>query len=212
MAMDQDWRDGFFFLGNQLSLDFLNTLPDLGQAPHELLPDTVALLRWTVAAGITTSAQAKALQKDWTKRNATGLTRLHAFREEWRKIVLGIEAGKASPRAFITKLNGLLERYPMVDEVVRGEGFAVKPARHRRFEQRKPADFFAPLADAVATLLTAADYSRIRKCAKCGLHFYDTSKKGTRHWCSMRLCGNRYKVRAYYERKKSGDKPQSANS
>src|SRR5438309_11915489 len=28
------------------------------------------------------------------------------------------------------------------------------------------------------------------------LHFHDISKKGTRRWCSMQLCGNRLKVAA----------------
>jgi predicted RNA-binding Zn ribbon-like protein len=34
------------------------------------------------------------------------------------------------------------------------------------------------------------------------LHFQDTSKKGTRRWCSMRLCGNRHKVAAYADRQR----------
>jgi len=33
-----------------------------------------------------------------------------------------------------------------------------------------------------------------------GLDFYDTSKKGTRRWCSMKMCGNRAKVAAWTER------------
>jgi len=41
---------------------------------------------------------------------------------------------------------------------------------------------------------------RVRKYANCVLHFHDTSKKGTRRWCSMQLCGNRFKVAAYAAR------------
>jgi len=199
--MDKDWRNGFLFLGNQISLDFLNTQPDLGAGPQELISNNAALLHWVVAAGLATTVKAKALQKNWANSHTAELKQLLGFREEWRKVAIGIEAGKASPHVFITYLNGLLERYHMVDEVVRNDAAAEKLVRHRRFELRTPADLFAPLADAIATLLTEADYSRIRKCAKCVLHFYDTSKKGTRHWCSMRLCGNRNKVRAYYRRK-----------
>jgi len=38
--MSKDWRDGFLFVGNQLSLDFLNTRPVIDGKPVELLPDS----------------------------------------------------------------------------------------------------------------------------------------------------------------------------
>ena len=41
------------------------------------------------------------------------------------------------------------------------------------------------------------DCGRVRKCACCVGHFFDTSEKGTHRWCSMGLCGNRLKVAAY---------------
>src|SRR5260370_6103578 len=43
----------------------------------------------------------------------------------------------------------------------------------------------------IAALLADLDRAKIRKCSNCVLHFYDTSKKGTRRWCSMQICGNR---------------------
>lgn len=38
---------------------------------------------------------------------------------------------------------------------------------------------------------------RVRTCAAgdCGLMYLDTSRSGSRTWCSMRRCGNRHKVR-----------------
>ncbi|MFJ6796642.1 CGNR zinc finger domain-containing protein [Streptomyces sp. NPDC091268] len=43
---------------------------------------------------------------------------------------------------------------------------------------------------------------RIRKCAsdRCVLHFHDTSRNGTRRWCSMASCGNRAKASRHYAR------------
>ncbi|MFF4367421.1 CGNR zinc finger domain-containing protein [Streptomyces sp. NPDC001594] len=43
---------------------------------------------------------------------------------------------------------------------------------------------------------------RIRKCASetCILHFHDTSRNGTRRWCSMAVCGNRAKASRHYAR------------
>ncbi|GCB49365.1 CGNR zinc finger domain-containing protein [Streptomyces sp. NL15-2K] len=51
-------------------------------------------------------------------------------------------------------------------------------------------------------LTTAPD--RIRGCAHeaCILHFFDTSRNGTRRWCSMAACGNRAKASRHYARTK----------
>jgi predicted RNA-binding Zn ribbon-like protein len=46
---------------------------------------------------------------------------------------------------------------------------------------------------------------RLRVCAAddCGLFILDTSRPNNRRWCSMELCGNRSKIRAY--RARNGD-------
>jgi predicted RNA-binding Zn ribbon-like protein len=70
------------------------------------------------------------------------------------------------------------------------------------FETAQPEDLLGPLAHAAATLFAETDRERVRKCGYCVLHFHDTSKKGTRRWCSMQLCGNRMKVAAYAARRR----------
>ncbi|WP_049575791.1 CGNR zinc finger domain-containing protein [Nocardiopsis sp. SBT366] len=47
---------------------------------------------------------------------------------------------------------------------------------------------------------------RIRGCANpaCVLHFFDTSKNGTRRWCSMSGCGNRAKAARHHARERAG--------
>ncbi|MBK3630046.1 CGNR zinc finger domain-containing protein [Streptomyces sp. MBT49] len=52
-------------------------------------------------------------------------------------------------------------------------------------------------------VLSAAP-DRIRGCAQetCVLHFFDTSRNGTRRWCSMAVCGNRAKASRHYARAK----------
>lgn len=47
--------------------------------------------------------------------------------------------------------------------------------------------------------------ARLRECQSedCYLLFFDTSRPGTRRWCSMRRCGNRRKVDAYRAREAS---------
>ncbi|MEU4566776.1 CGNR zinc finger domain-containing protein [Micromonospora sp. NPDC023956] len=55
---------------------------------------------------------------------------------------------------------------------------------------------------AAADLLTTADRPRIRACPgdDCGWLFVDP--RGRRRWCSMAVCGNRAKVRAFASRQR----------
>ncbi len=62
-----------------------------------------------------------------------------------------------------------------------------------------------PLAAVVAVALTsmvAGTWGRLKVCRKCEWSFYDTSKNRSGSWCSMQLCGNRTKTRAYRSRRK----------
>jgi predicted RNA-binding Zn ribbon-like protein len=49
-------------------------------------------------------------------------------------------------------------------------------------------------------------WSRLKACRQCSWIFYDTSKNRSGSWCSMQLCGNRTKTRAYRRRKSAGAK------
>jgi len=51
--------------------------------------------------------------------------------------------------------------------------------------------------------LLGREPARIRRCASpdCVLHFYDTSRNGTRRWCSMAGCGNRAKAARHAARR-----------
>jgi predicted RNA-binding Zn ribbon-like protein len=49
-------------------------------------------------------------------------------------------------------------------------------------------------------------WRRLKACRKdtCRWAFYDHSKNGSSHWCSMDACGSREKARSYRERHRSG--------
>ena len=200
-GMSSDWRDGFLFIGNHLALDFLNTKPVIDGQAVEMLPDGGALARWLAAAGLIPQPQSARLKRQWNSPEFTAdLAQLWNLRESLRKVLFQMEAGDPPSSGFITELNRLLARYPSVDHVAKGEAGL---ERRKWFAPEVPEHLFAPLADAIADLLTNAPAERIRKCRSCVLHFYDTSRKGTRLWCSMNLCGNRSKVAAYAERNRA---------
>ena len=202
-ANRSDWQDGFLFVGNELVLDFVNTRPALDGKATELLTDFRAVLRWFAAAELLNSEQAASLARQWggTAEAEKTTAAMKDLRERLREEVLGWEEGRTIRRTMVHELNGLMRAHPMRTRVVmNGAAYSTK----LWFEVREPEDLLAPLAHSAAILFANGDRARVRKCANCVLHFHDTSKKGTRRWCSMQLCGNRFKVAAYAARQRGG--------
>ncbi|MER6207863.1 CGNR zinc finger domain-containing protein [Streptomyces sp. NPDC001642] len=58
------------------------------------------------------------------------------------------------------------------------------------------------LVETVAANVAGGGWSRLKLCASadCRWAFYDTSRNGGGRWCSMDVCGNRNKTRAYRRR------------
>jgi predicted RNA-binding Zn ribbon-like protein len=63
------------------------------------------------------------------------------------------------------------------------------------------------LDDVVAAAFGAmldGSWARLKACRNCHWSFYDYSPNRSATWCSMQLCGNRKKTRAYRRRKAEG--------
>lgn len=62
----------------------------------------------------------------------------------------------------------------------------------------------ARIAAAIMDSVAAGTWPRLKVCQEdtCRWAFLDTSKNRSRAWCSMRVCGNRTKTRAYRARQK----------
>ena len=196
-----DWIDGFLFVGNELVLDFLNTRPLLEGKPVELLTDFATLLRWFEAADVLNPQQFSRLQRTWreTAKAQKTTESMRDLRENLRREIFAWERGEPLRPSTIANLNTMMAAHPM----------RTRLTTHQRaystdlwFELREPEGLFAPLAHSAVKLFSEVDRKRVRKCDQCVLHFHDTSKKGTRRWCSMQLCGNRLKVAAYAARRR----------
>jgi len=196
------WKDGFLFVGNLLVLDFINTRPVIDGEPMELLSDLGAVLRWYVAAGLLSLRQANELRKKWGN-SATGRAAvkvLQAWREQLRSALITWETGREVPKSAVKRLNRLMADYPVLTRLTLN---GRKLASESWFRPQTPEGLIAPVARSAAMLFTTVDRNRVRVCGNCVLHFVDTSKKGTRRWCSMELCGNRLKVAAYTARRRN---------
>ena len=84
---------------------------------------------------------------------------------------------------------------------------------HLSLRLAPPADL-VPLAEgvdgalgrvlaAVLACLWDGSWPRLKACRNCHWAFYDESRNRSAAWCSMQLCGNRQKTRAYRRRRKA---------
>ncbi|GAA3836493.1 CGNR zinc finger domain-containing protein [Amycolatopsis tucumanensis] len=171
--------------GEPLCLDLLNTYWIGENGPEDLLDSTDGVGVWLHSAGLADRAVA----------NEATRGALRETREVLRALVDG-EAGRDAAR----ELNLILERGALRYRL----GAAGPEARGTTDD---PAWLPAWLAATDYLGLVDGKPERIKRCAahpKCVLHFYDTTKNGTRRWCSMAGCGNRAKAARHYERERAG--------
>ena len=206
-----DVRAGYFFISNNLALDFINSRPVLEGQPKELLNSFGSLMRWYVAAGLLIAEAGAAFHRRWrdTPQAMAALEQALAFRERLRQEIILVEASKGVRPKMITELNHLLQKHVLPLQIVPlAEGFV----EEFRFAPGVPTDLLGPLVYAAADLFTKFDLRRFRRCQNCVFHFNDTTKNDTRRWCSMKLCGNRAKVASYVARQRQAEPPRRTKS
>jgi predicted RNA-binding Zn ribbon-like protein len=197
----------FYLVGNNLSVDFVNTRIRENGAPKELLESFDDLIAWAARANLSNLSQAKALLQDWSGRpKAAQVLKLALnFRESLREMVIDAVRGAAIKPAVVEAINIIMKAENGYAEVVRTEeGFE----KRFRADFSDPVQLLAPIAEAAADLLCYGNLAHLKKCegADCVLHFYDTTKNHSRRWCNMAACGNRAKVAAFYQRQSKKQK------
>jgi predicted RNA-binding Zn ribbon-like protein len=185
----------FFFLGERLAIDLLNTVVVEDGRVRDLLQGSKDVAAWAEAAGALPHG---ALGGSAARHEPE---RLRSFRETLRRGLVAWAAGVTPPPRLIALLNRRLARDPEVSEVTASRGTVVT----RRRPAGAPLErLYGAVARSAAELLAGGDPRRLRKCANpaCRLMFYDVSKAGRRRWCSMRTCGGQAKARAFYRRRR----------
>jgi predicted RNA-binding Zn ribbon-like protein len=185
------------FVGDDVALDFVNTAYGVPSDRHECLQSDQDVLAWLKRAGLLEAPEASLPSG---KRGAL----LGAALNLRSTAIHLIERRKAGGTADPSGLNGVLALGSSRDELVWKKGQPPRLARSRTIETIEGV--LVPLAEAIAKLLTEADFERVRKCEseECTLWFYDRTKSHHRRWCSMAMCGNRAKVAAFRARQKGG--------
>jgi predicted RNA-binding Zn ribbon-like protein len=78
-----------------------------------------------------------------------------------------------------------------------------------RLRDSEQGHVLVPIAHSALRLLTEANWRRLHQCTsdRCILFFYDTTKSGTRRWCSP-SCMNRARSIRHYQLTKRQDAPK----
>ena len=193
----------FLKIGNNLSLDFINTCIAENGAPLDLLENFKDLAAWAVAVGLLEKSKAERLVDEWTDSAEINkaFRRAIDFREVLRGMAASLSGGKTVSKRAIAAINGEIQNQSGSIEIRKTEnGFE----KSFRADFRAPHELLAPVAESAADLLCYGNPAHIKKCEnpECVLYFYDRTKNHSRRWCSMAICGNRHKAAAFYRREK----------
>jgi predicted RNA-binding Zn ribbon-like protein len=129
---------------------------------------------------------------DWLDERGLGgeLERARALREALRALALA-NNGHLLEEPAVAIVNAAAARLPL------------QLADDGRLGIGAPAD---PLDGIVAIALDAmldGTWPRLKACRNCCWSFYDYSPNRSATWCSMQICGNRKKTRAYRSRRRN---------
>ncbi|MFL6100513.1 MAG: CGNR zinc finger domain-containing protein [Actinomycetales bacterium] len=124
---------------------------------------------------------------------------LTALGEELRKVIAALHDGDTDAAA--QRLNTLLTSSPAVPHLVRGDD-ARWSLHHHPLGVGLVQAWTSICAEALARLVGDGHQDRVHLCAAtdCGRAFLDTTKNGTRRFCSER-CQNRVKAQTLRRRR-----------
>ncbi len=193
------------FLGGRLCLDFTNTVePRVGKEPYDFLASYADLVEWSERVGVLSEDEAQHLVKN---------ARLHpvAATTAWQRAIMLREiiyrvfssvAHKTAPQANDLEAlkNAFVETMAHAQISATPAGFTWGWVEHEEAFER----MLWPVVRSAIDLLTSDEAKRVKQCPgldDCGWLFLDTSKNGSRQWCSMEGCGSRAKMRQLYARK-----------
>ena len=193
----------FDFCGGHAAIDFTNTVGSRGGDPEEHLRTFGDLVAWAEARGIIGRVDARELRRRAVRQPAAAraaFAEAIALREALYRAI-GAAAAREQPAAsdlalINSHLRGALSHLRLTPQP---GGFALTSDPSRSIAD----PILAPVVRAAADLLTSDALHRVRACAdpSCAWLFLDTTRSGTRRWCTMQSCGNRSKVRRFREQR-----------
>ncbi len=194
-------------LGGRLCLDFVNTLdPRIGSHPQDFLNDYADLVEWGRHTEILTGEQQQRLlhiaaQRPEQVQRVFG--QAVTLREAMYSIFLAFAHARIPQRADLEVLETTFRD-------VTFHAHLAPNAEGLEWQISTDGDDLEYVlwlvARSAVELLTSEEVKKVKECpglGDCGWLFLDTSKNGSRQWCSMQGCGSRSKMRRQYARKRA---------
>jgi predicted RNA-binding Zn ribbon-like protein len=201
-------------VGGRFCLDFANTIEARGGIrPHECLHSFTDLLRWSHHVGLLQEELVQRLLEQARERPTEATTRYEqalALREAIYRI-FAASARRMKPAADdLAHLSTSYAAALMHAHIIPSSGGFVWAWSGSDEENGLDCVLWL-LTKSAVELLTSPDMHHVKECPGskgCGWLFLDTSKNGSRHWCSMKGCGSRAKRQRQYKRQRSGGAQQ----
>ncbi|HZU44767.1 MAG TPA: ABATE domain-containing protein [Terriglobales bacterium] len=205
----------FQLVAGNLCLDFINTLDDRGdpERERELLTSCTELLAFLrQSRALTETLLRKLAHRVETSPSAKILDRARQLREALYRIFAAVVEKHNPPAPDLDEISIAWRRVSRHFRLRRGtNGFEWQWLADNETEAVGDRLLWPILRSAV-DLLTSSDLERVRACEAetCRWLFLDTSRNHSRRWCDMKVCGNRSKVRRFYQRQRAAQ-PHSLN-
>jgi predicted RNA-binding Zn ribbon-like protein len=207
-------------IGGRLCLDFINSVGARRRGlagemiiRDEKLHDCLDLLAWAEHAGAINNREARVLLRQASRDPSRALRVFRLairLRESLYSLFKAIVSGRPVPDADLTILNQELQLARRRKRIARGKDCAFD----WQWSETTPSldKILSLLSDSAAELLTRGDLSRLTVCGgdDCGWIFEDTSRNRSRHWCDVRDCGNRERVRRFRSRQQKRSQSHSS--
>ncbi|GLV54293.1 RNA-binding protein [Dictyobacter sp. S3.2.2.5] len=193
------------FLSGSLALDLVNTEMIVRRKKQDLLSSPDDLAQWWQAALVHHPKHEDIVGDGapmaWT---VDLLEEVKEFRQSLRLLCTGLVEDPPITSPDLTMLNQMLALgYQSAQVTPQGKIMVV----YHVYDQQK-GRILLPIALSALRLLTEGERQRLHKCKndRCILFFYDTSKGGSRQWCSLG-CLNRARSIHHYRQRSIGSRP-----
>ncbi|HET8681736.1 MAG TPA: CGNR zinc finger domain-containing protein [Micromonosporaceae bacterium] len=170
-------------------LAFVNTV-DVETGTDALGAGAPALARWLVAQHLSPRAAAGPADHALALDLRAGL----------RACALVNNGGRADPEALARGARAAAH-LPLVGVVDPVAAMPLAPAATTPVRAA-----LSTIVAGYALAVASGDWRRVRRCPAddCAWVFWDSSARAGRRWCTMRVCGNRAKARAFAQRRAQG--------
>ena len=192
----------YAFIGNNLSLDFVNTVGNVSSAnPAEYLNSFSDLIEWSKQGELISDDEAIAIFAE-AERNVLesekAFQRVLKFRKSVYDIFRSIVNREEISGKDLSVFNNELSRAMSKAEIFRHENELFWDWKNNSLDR-----ILFLITRIAAQLLTSSDLEKLKCCSgeNCGWLFYDTSKNNRRQWCDMRDCGNLAKAKRFRAKK-----------